>query len=509
MAGNDLEEQQRLAREYQAPLEGPLVGEKKSSQAITEEYAKADPIYIAKTAALPDRYSHYRPILGDGNCGWRAVAFAYFETLLWLGDKAKLESELARLISMNNFISSVGGHDLGIFEDFAEETFELLRGLIALWGNSTAAEELLVSRFNGDASPNIIYHMRLLASTTFKSNIPLYENFIPEGGVQEFIRELEALSTEIDHLGITLLIDALTKPAGLAVEIVYLDRSEGTQVNSHTYQDEDENGVPLNPMGPIIHLLYRPSHYDILYKDGASYSSQPISTTAHNSNIQVNRATSFSQRHIIQNTIPNFSNINVDDMSLLFSIPGFCPPPSSHHGFPSQYSGIEQTYASSPISASVSPGPSIANSSATSNLSVSTNFAQQPSALTTPTLNTPHSSHSPLATFPPTQLPIHTQNLPQSQQIRPSLPAHSSISSHSSHSSDIVSTLSANSSFRPSKYEWEAIADWQEGPVTFQTSTFKNSHYNTAHYNNPNFQPEEWSPDCEEAVSISGRKRSH
>jgi hypothetical protein len=65
------------------------VGEKKNSHAITEEYAKADPIYVAKTAvsasadlhctstnclvckALPQKYSHYRPILGDGNCGWR------------------------------------------------------------------------------------------------------------------------------------------------------------------------------------------------------------------------------------------------------------------------------------------------------------------------------------------------------------------------------------------------------------------------------------------------------
>ena len=36
--------------------QGPLVGEKKSSRAITEEYAKADPIYVAKTAvsASPD-----------------------------------------------------------------------------------------------------------------------------------------------------------------------------------------------------------------------------------------------------------------------------------------------------------------------------------------------------------------------------------------------------------------------------------------------------------------------
>lgn len=31
-------------------LQGPLVGQKKSSYAITEEYAKADPVYVQKTA---------------------------------------------------------------------------------------------------------------------------------------------------------------------------------------------------------------------------------------------------------------------------------------------------------------------------------------------------------------------------------------------------------------------------------------------------------------------------
>jgi hypothetical protein len=106
MAASEIEEQEALARDFQPALEvcgawkseirstltavqGPLVGEKKNSHAITEEYAKADPIYVAKTAvstsadlneisanwhvgkALPQKYSHYRPILGDGNCGWR------------------------------------------------------------------------------------------------------------------------------------------------------------------------------------------------------------------------------------------------------------------------------------------------------------------------------------------------------------------------------------------------------------------------------------------------------
>ncbi|PBP24435.1 peptidase C65 Otubain [Diplocarpon rosae] len=71
MSGNDIEAQEAMARDYNPALEGPLVGEKKSSMAIAEEYARADPIYVAKTAALPQNYSHYRPVLGDGNCGWR------------------------------------------------------------------------------------------------------------------------------------------------------------------------------------------------------------------------------------------------------------------------------------------------------------------------------------------------------------------------------------------------------------------------------------------------------
>jgi hypothetical protein len=32
-----------------SPLQGPLVGNKTPSSAITEEYAKADPVYVQKT----------------------------------------------------------------------------------------------------------------------------------------------------------------------------------------------------------------------------------------------------------------------------------------------------------------------------------------------------------------------------------------------------------------------------------------------------------------------------
>jgi len=113
-APDDLAAQEAAARDYEPHLEvrflppapaplppdpeltafrghqGEPVGEKLPSHVITDEYVKADPTYVAKTMvgpepcppgdrrptltvhqALPQKYSHYRPIQGDGNCGWR------------------------------------------------------------------------------------------------------------------------------------------------------------------------------------------------------------------------------------------------------------------------------------------------------------------------------------------------------------------------------------------------------------------------------------------------------
>jgi len=371
------------------------------------------------------------------------------------------------MMSLDNLLATVGGFEMELLEFMVEETTTLLTDLAASIHDPQQAEIILMERWNDSSSSSgIMYHLRMLASSWLKGHPDNYIGFIPgDNGVEGYCKgTLEVTNTEIDHLGMSLLIDVLLKPIGFAVEIVYLDRSQGSQVNSHMFQAEEPNGAPTYPNGPVIHLLYRPSHYDILYKDRSPSISLPIAEA-----IQVNRATSFSQQHTIQST-PLFSS----DMSTLLCIPGFAPAPSHH--FPS-YSPIDQGYTASPISASIS-SVSAGPSSTTSNLSLSANFPQQPL--------------SPLNTSPfPTTIPMHP--------IRPPLSAHPS---------DITSPLSAASSFRPSKYEWEAAADWQE-PVAFQTATFKNSHYNKAHYNNPDFQPEEWNPDCEELGMGAGRKRSH
>ncbi|TAQ83257.1 Ubiquitinyl hydrolase 1 [Chlorociboria aeruginascens] len=505
---SDLEAQQALARDFQPVLEGPLVGDKKSSHAITEEYAKADPVYVAKTAvsllrtsfiastkpgkSLPRKYSHYRPILGDGNCGWRAAGFSYFETLLRQADKSRLEEEIARMISLNNLLQTAGGHQFWLFEDMVGETTTLLKGLANMLPESPqAAMRLLMETFNdAEASNNIVYHLRLLASSWLKDNPEGYQDFIPDGiGVDGYKKDwLELPNQEIDHLGMTLLIDVLLKPIGIAVEVVYLDRSEGTQVNSHVMQNEDSNGVPTNPGCPMIHLLYRPSHYDILYKDieAPMVVRQSIEQMGHTP-IQVNRAA--FNHHTVQRTssMNDFANI---DLTTLLNIPGFIQP--SHHGFPASYhTQLDQTFTPSPVSNSISPISPVA----------STPSSTIPTNDTLPlTLNT---SHFPAST----SLAVHPlPHQPHTQQLSPQL---------SSPASQLSATpTSASSSFRPSKYNWEAAAEWQEQTPSFQTSTFRNSHYNTAHYNNPNFQPEEWCPDADEGWSgsstsgLGGRKKS-
>jgi len=69
-------------------------------------------------------------------------------------------------------------------------------------------------------------------------------------------------TSEIDNVSLSALKDVLLSPAGISLEILYLDRSEGDEVTLHRFDPVNYNGVRIGS----IRLLYRPGHYDILYK---------------------------------------------------------------------------------------------------------------------------------------------------------------------------------------------------------------------------------------------------
>ncbi|KAI4248396.1 MAG: hypothetical protein L6R40_000955 [Gallowayella cf. fulva] len=117
--------------------------------------------YLSQALAL--QFSQYRTVKGDGNCGWRALAFGYFEALLQSGDPSRLLGEVARLTSLNNLLDSVG-YERDIYEDFTDETFQLLRRTADPLPSNAGGAALLAA-FNDVAICNaIIMHFRVSTS---------------------------------------------------------------------------------------------------------------------------------------------------------------------------------------------------------------------------------------------------------------------------------------------------------------------------------------------------------
>ncbi|KKY36746.1 putative ubiquitin thioesterase [Diaporthe ampelina] len=250
---DDFAAQEAAARTWEPEVEGPLLGDKTTITAITEQYAKADPVYVDKTIALPQTYSHYRPVRGDGNCGWRAIGFCYFELLIQQGSQELVDGECLRLTQLNDYLVNSGNYDPDLFVDFVEDTFELLKQISANIHDHDTAMAVLTTKFNDLSSMNILFHLRLLAGAWLRGNRDQFAGWCeadPETYAQTMI---EPAQREIEELGVVLLVEVLLKPAGFTLEIAYLDRSQGSQVNTHRFPDGDPNNL-----GPFIYLLYRP-----------------------------------------------------------------------------------------------------------------------------------------------------------------------------------------------------------------------------------------------------------
>ncbi|KAF3930180.1 hypothetical protein ABW20_dc0100832 [Dactylellina cionopaga] len=267
-SAQELADLEKLSQAFEADVTGPLVGNLQSSQILQAEYANADPVYVRKTAALSPKYSNYRTIRGDGNCGWRALAFGYFELLLRTGDQDFIQNETGRLKSLCSYMNDVGMSEY-VYEDFVEETMDLLNVIgKAPVVDNPYDDTTLIEAFNQDDKSNaIITHLKLLTSAHLKLHPDAYEAFIETSIAEYCSSQIEPYTVQIDHIGVKALIDVLLIPAGFEVEISYLDRSDGNEVNVHRFEDEEakEKG---DKQQKTLRMLYRPGHYDLIYKNG-------------------------------------------------------------------------------------------------------------------------------------------------------------------------------------------------------------------------------------------------
>lgn len=261
MDAAELEHFQNLSDRYQADLPGPLIGDRLSMNVLVTEYAQADPTFVVKTTGLAATHSSYRAVKGDGQCGWRATVFGYFEILLNSRDLELVQAEKTRFESFEDMMRMVG-IDYDIIIDMFGYTWELFDKIkAAIQANVWDENAVLLEDMNDQMkSDSIVYHFKMVTSAYMQLRAEEYEPFL-EMTVGEYrVARIDPTNQEIDQIGLQVLTDAVINAAGFALEVLYLDRSIGEEVTPHPF-------VPDPDGKPTIRLLYRPGHYDIIYKD--------------------------------------------------------------------------------------------------------------------------------------------------------------------------------------------------------------------------------------------------
>ncbi|KAF4629291.1 hypothetical protein G7Y89_g8854 [Cudoniella acicularis] len=250
----------------------PLVGEIKRIYDLESHQLNTRLEHFTCSAALQRRFSSYRPVLVHDSSGWHALAFSYFEILLYSRSKAEVDGEIARILSLNNLLKTTGQYEIGLIEDMINETVNLLKDLLIFKESSLkTASVLLLRRFNDPGvSDAIICHLRLIASSWLVAKPTAYEPYIPEGLAIETYRNrwLNAPHQEIDALGMTLLVDVLLRPLnGVEFDVTRIGEDETTTHCIYPTISAGLDGKDSSTCNNSIHLLYRSNHYDILYRE--------------------------------------------------------------------------------------------------------------------------------------------------------------------------------------------------------------------------------------------------
>ncbi|XP_021704011.1 ubiquitin thioesterase otubain-like [Aedes aegypti] len=241
--------------EQEIAYSNPLVSESQAINSLNSEYLD-DAVYIAKVKDLASKYRAIRRTRPDGNCFFRAFAYAYLEYLVRNKDEFSRFYEYA---AKSRERLTEAGFPRFTIEDFYETFMEVINKVKPEGDDTTSALVELHKLFNEQGySDYVVVYLRLITSSHLQERADFYQNFI-DGNytIQEFCRqEVEPMYKESDHIHIIAICSALE--AGVRVE--YMDRGDGNQVIAHEFPDGCK---------PNVFLLYRPGHYDILYPNEA------------------------------------------------------------------------------------------------------------------------------------------------------------------------------------------------------------------------------------------------
>lgn len=265
--------QQQSAIQAEEAEKIPFVGDKEPLSSLEAEYISGgSPILLEKIKILSEQYVAIRRTRGDGNCFFRGFMFAYLEYILESQDQAEVRRITANVEECRRTLINLGYAEF-TFEDFFSLFLEQLESVIQGNEASISHDELLKRSRDQSISNYVVMFFRFVTSGEIRKRSEFFEPFIlglTNASVEQFCKSsVEPMGEESDHVHITALSDAL----GVAIRVVYLDRSScdngSVSVNHHDFipaaGDNSSSTVVTEAVNPFITLLYRPGHYDILY----------------------------------------------------------------------------------------------------------------------------------------------------------------------------------------------------------------------------------------------------
>lgn len=270
---NDIMQQHSIIRAEEAE-KLPFVGDKEPLSSLEAEYQSGSPILLQKIKILSEQYASIRRTRGDGNCFFRSFMFSYLEYILEAQDQEEVKRVKFYVEECKKTLQSLGYAEF-TFEDFFALFLEQLDSVLQGNEASISHDELLERCRDQSISDYIVMFFRFVTSGEIKKRSEFFEPFIlglSNASVEQFCKSsVEPMGEESDHVHITALSDAL----GVPIRVVYLDRSISghenssnvTVVNHHDFIPDAPNGCgpTKKDAPPVLTLLYRPGHYDILY----------------------------------------------------------------------------------------------------------------------------------------------------------------------------------------------------------------------------------------------------
>lgn len=213
----------------------PLISSVEPIEVLEHEYANND-AFLGKIKWLRDHagFIGIRRAKGDGDCFYRAFAFAFIYKILMMKDRPMHHFTVKHVESTLQLLKQAG-FDESVYTDF----YEPLRNLLnRMYSTDPETKELneqeLVSAMNDpEQSNSIVVYLRLLTSAFLKINEEEYTPFLfsldntssdptPPNMADFCANQVEAIGKEADHVQIT----ALSRALKVSLDVAYLSPNQ-------------------------------------------------------------------------------------------------------------------------------------------------------------------------------------------------------------------------------------------------------------------------------------------